>query len=61
MAEGNNKEATILLNNVHCHRREKGMTDKDFIITISGSEEEGTPVLLLLSNMKMTMWVMMSY
>ncbi|XP_040591808.1 E3 ubiquitin-protein ligase RNF216-like [Mesocricetus auratus] len=47
MAEGNNKEEAILLNNVHCHRREKGMTDKDFTITISGSDEEGIPVLLI--------------
>ncbi|XP_040592757.1 E3 ubiquitin-protein ligase RNF216-like [Mesocricetus auratus] len=47
MAEGNNKVEAILLNNVHCHMREKGMTDKDFTITISGSDEEGTPVLLI--------------
>ncbi|XP_040597175.1 E3 ubiquitin-protein ligase RNF216-like [Mesocricetus auratus] len=46
MAEGNNKEEVLHLNNVHSHGGEEWMTERDCPLTISGSDEEGNPALL---------------
>ncbi|XP_007646993.1 E3 ubiquitin-protein ligase RNF216 isoform X2 [Cricetulus griseus] len=47
MAEGNNKEEVIHLNNFHCHRGEEWMSVRDGTITISdSSDEEGIPMLV---------------
>ncbi|KAL1768742.1 E3 ubiquitin-protein ligase RNF216 isoform X1 [Sigmodon hispidus] len=47
MAEGNNKEEVIHLNNFHCHRGKEWMSVRDGPITISdSSDEEGIPMLV---------------
>ncbi|XP_057621266.1 E3 ubiquitin-protein ligase RNF216 isoform X2 [Chionomys nivalis] len=47
MAEGNNKEEVIHLNNFHCHQGEEWMSVRDGPITISdSSDEEGIPMLV---------------
>ncbi|XP_051017055.1 E3 ubiquitin-protein ligase RNF216 [Acomys russatus] len=47
MAEGNNKEEVIHLNNFHCHRGQEWLTVRDGPITISdSSDEEGIPMLV---------------
>ncbi|XP_038201899.1 E3 ubiquitin-protein ligase RNF216 isoform X2 [Arvicola amphibius] len=47
MAEGNNKEEVIHLNNFHCHQGEEWMSVRDGPITISdSSDEEGMPMLV---------------
>lgn len=47
IAEENNKEEAIHLNNVHCHSREEWMTIRDGSITVSVSDVEGNPLLLI--------------
>ncbi|CAO2630433.1 E3 ubiquitin-protein ligase RNF216 [Lemmus lemmus] len=47
MAEGNNKEEVIHLNNFHCHQGDEWMSVRDGPITISdSSDEEGIPMLV---------------
>ncbi|XP_077658788.1 E3 ubiquitin-protein ligase RNF216 isoform X3 [Urocitellus parryii] len=47
MAEGNNNEEVIHLNNFHCHRRQDWINLRDGPITISdSSDEEGIPMLV---------------
>lgn len=47
MAEGNNKEEVIHLNNFDCHQGEEWMSVRDGPITISdSSDEEGIPMLV---------------
>ncbi|XP_076779687.1 E3 ubiquitin-protein ligase RNF216 isoform X3 [Arvicanthis niloticus] len=47
MAEGNNKEEVIHLNNFHCHRGKEWMAVREGPITISdSSDEEGIPMLV---------------
>nr|XP_020021159.1 E3 ubiquitin-protein ligase RNF216-like isoform X1 [Castor canadensis] len=47
MAEGNNNEEVIHLNNFHCHRGQDWISLRDGPITISdSSDEEGTPMLV---------------
>ncbi|XP_069889588.1 E3 ubiquitin-protein ligase RNF216 isoform X3 [Dipodomys merriami] len=47
MAEGNNNEEVIHLNNFHCHRRQDWISLRDGPITISdSSDEEGIPMLV---------------
>ncbi|CAH7270474.1 Rnf216 [Phodopus roborovskii] len=47
MAEGNNKEEVIHLNNFHCHQGEEWRSVRDGPITISdSSDEEGIPMLV---------------
>ncbi|XP_052024884.1 E3 ubiquitin-protein ligase RNF216 isoform X2 [Apodemus sylvaticus] len=47
MAEGNNKEEVIHLNNFHCHQGEEWMAVREGPITISdSSDEEGIPMLV---------------
>ncbi|XP_038945295.1 E3 ubiquitin-protein ligase RNF216 isoform X2 [Rattus norvegicus] len=47
MAEGNNQEEVIHLNNFHCHRGKEWMAVREGPITISdSSDEEGIPMLV---------------
>lgn len=47
MAEGNNQEEVIHLNNFHCHRGKEWMAVREGPITISdSSDEEGVPMLV---------------
>ncbi|XP_036788838.2 E3 ubiquitin-protein ligase RNF216 isoform X2 [Manis pentadactyla] len=47
MAEGNNNEEVIHLNNFHCHRRQDWISLRDGPITISdSSDEEGVPMMV---------------
>uniref|UniRef100_A0A2K6S483 E3 ubiquitin-protein ligase RNF216 n=1 Tax=Saimiri boliviensis boliviensis TaxID=39432 RepID=A0A2K6S483_SAIBB len=47
MAEGNNNEEVIHLNNFHCHRGQEWISLRDGPITISdSSDEEGIPMLV---------------